>query len=836
MRPIKAFWLLGLSAFLTLQSKADILSPPERRWLTENQPRLVVGVEAGYAPFVFINEKNQAAGMAQDYLELLEAKIGIRFRTIRVQSLDEAFEKVRSGDVQIVNAVTQTPWRSTFIRFSAPFVSVPNVIMVQKGRSPPDGEHGLAGLKVSLVKNYAVTEYLINRGIGLVPDPVPDDLTALYRVSFGNSDAAVIDLASASYLITQKGITNLSMSCEIPYPIQLSIGIAKTEPMLASIVQKGLASITGAEKLTIRRRWINLQGPGLFADWRFWAIIGVVLSVSLMVFMGFVIWNRTLKRQVDRRTADLARGQEALRKSEEKHRRLFETMVQGVVYQDGQGQIISANPAAERILGLTQEQMLGKTSMDPGWRTIREDGSDLPGSEHPSMVALRTGKAVYAAIIGVYNPLKNEHRWISTTAIPLFKPGETRPFQVYATFDDISAVRLAELEKKELENQLQQARKMESIGRLAGGVAHDFNNMLAVIAGHVELAMIKAKPDQDLHEDLQEIQKAAERSTDLTRQLLAYARKQTVAPQVLDLNETVEKMLKMLGRLIGEDVELVWRPGDRIGPVSLDPSQLDQIMTNLCLNARDAITTVRRIIIETENVSLSPTDCLVHPDAAPGDYALLSVQDTGSGMDAETRAHLFEPFFTTKGLGRGTGLGLATVYGIVSQNKGFIDVRSAPGEGTQFLIHLPQHHSLPDSSTLPSAAQKPAKGTETILFVEDEAGLMTLAQHMLQRFGYRVLAANTPAGALDQIRQHSEPIDLLITDVVMPGMNGHELAQALQTLHPNLKVLYTSGYTADIIAHHGVLEQGVQFLPKPFTMSGLARKVREVLDLAASEK
>ncbi len=387
----------------------------------------------------------------------------------------------------------------------------------------------------------------------------------------------------------------------------------------------------------------------------------------------------------------------------------------------------------------------------------------------------------------------------------------------------------SERQRAALEDQLQQAQKMESVGRLAGGVAHDYNNMLSVIIGYTELAMDKVTPSEPLHADLKEILNAARRSNEITRQLLAFARKQTINPAVLDLNETVEGMLKMLRRLIGEDIELSWRPGPGLWAVKLDPAQIDQILANLCVNARDAIEGVGHITIETHNVTLDQHYCEGHADLFPGEYVLLAVSDNGSGMDRQMLKNIFEPFFTTKDVSRGTGLGLATVYGIVKQNSGAVNVYSEPGEGSTFKIYLPRHVGAADAPGMEQSREILEGRGETVLLVEDETGIMKMGQIMLERLGYHVLAADSPADALDQAGACEGKIRLLITDVVMPEMNGRELAEQLQPLYPEMKVLFMSGYTADVIAHHGVLDKGLHFIEKPFTLRTLAGKVREVL-------
>ncbi|MBN1630284.1 MAG: PAS domain S-box protein, partial [Thermoleophilia bacterium] len=384
--------------------------------------------------------------------------------------------------------------------------------------------------------------------------------------------------------------------------------------------------------------------------------------------------------------------------------------------------------------------------------------------------------------------------------------------------------------ERKLEAQIAQAQKMEAVGRVAGGVAHDFNNMLTVILGNTELALRNMSSSDPLREELQEIDETARRSADLTAQLLAFARAQTIAPKVLGLNDAVSGMLEMLRRLIGEDIDLAWRPGAGLWQVKMDPSQIDQVVANLCVNARDAIEGVGKVTIETGNVSFDEAYCADHPGFFPGDYVLLAVSDDGCGMDDDARAHLFEPFFTTKGVGQGTGLGLATVYGVVKQNSGFINTYSEPGLGTTFKLYFPRFEGEVAEPQAPRGVETALGGTETVLIVEDEKSILNLGSRILKALGYNVLAARTPGDALAQTEAHPGPIHLVVTDVVMPEMNGRILAERLAAMKPGLKCLFMSGYTANVIAHRGVLDEGVRFIQKPFSTNAFAMKVRQALD------
>ncbi len=403
------------------------------------------------------------------------------------------------------------------------------------------------------------------------------------------------------------------------------------------------------------------------------------------------------------------------------------------------------------------------------------------------------------------------------------------PDHLVVTVNDITRRKTAEEEKRRISDQLVQSQKMESVGRLAGGVAHDFNNMLQAIIGNAEFAAEDSSLSSDTRAFLDEIRSAAERSAALTCQLLAFARKQTVAPQVINLNDRISTIIKMVKRLIGEDIEVKWHPDERAWNIKLDPVQLDQIITNLAVNSRDALSGNGEISIEIENVSLDDTFAGYKFEVVPGDYVAICFSDNGCGIEKDKLDTIFEPFYTTKAQGEGTGLGLATVYGIVKQNEGFINVYSEPGLGTTFKIYLPRHAE--EAQQVEVKQQVPARGkSEVILFVEDETAVLRFGSLALKRLGYVVHAAKSPDQALELAGDLESHIDLLISDVVMPGMNGRELTERLHRLHPGMRQLYISGYTANVIATKGILQEGVNFLQKPFNSSALAAKVRSVLD------
>ncbi len=514
------------------------------------------------------------------------------------------------------------------------------------------------------------------------------------------------------------------------------------------------------------------------------------------------------------------RAENTLRESEERFSRFFRSSPIGTsITSLSDGQIVDINDAYLDLSGYTRVELAGQDTLrleiwaNPEdrlkWQKTLEEQGRIQGFE--TRFRKKSGEIrdvlVSAEVIGVAG-----QQYILSL--------------VY----DITERKRAEEQRKKLEEQLVQAQKMESIGRLAGGVAHDFNNMLGVIIGQAELALKMCASNDKLQHNLEEIINAGLRSADLTRQLLAFARKQTAAPKILDLNDTISGMLKMLRRLIGEDIDLLWAPELDLWKVKIDPSQVDQILANLVVNARDAISGVGAVTIRTENVVIDESNRAQAAELISGNYVLLTVTDNGTGMSKEVRENIFEPFFTTKELGKGTGLGLSTVYGVVKQNDGFIYVESEPEKGTTFNIYLPRCEA--ETAQVPSeeAAGMRLTGTETILLVEDDESILDLSKTILENLGYTVLASRTPGHVVRLVEDHPGDIHLLMTDMVMPEMNGLELAEKLSAIRPGIKCLYMSGYTADVIAHRGILDEGVNFIQKPFGANDLAASVRQVLD------
>ncbi len=494
----------------------------------------------------------------------------------------------------------------------------------------------------------------------------------------------------------------------------------------------------------------------------------------------------------------------------------IEQVGETIMITNPDGVIQYVNPAFEKATGYTSQEAVGKNAR------LLNSGKQSPEYYRNLWESISGGNVFVGRMV---NKNKDGTLFTADISISPICDHSGKLVNYVAVQRDIT-------EKLQLENQYHQAQKMESVGRLAGGVAHDINNMLCVINGFTDLAMEKIDPADSLYADLKEILKATERSSAIVQQLLAFSRKQAISPKVVDVNKTVEALLKMLRRLIGENIDLNWLPESGLWPVNLDPGQFDQILANLCVNSRDAISGVGNITIETRNATFDEKYCDGHMGYIPGDFIQLVVRDDGCGLDKKTMDKIFEPFFTTKDMDKGTGLGLSMVFGIVNQNKGFIIVNSEPGNGSTFNVYLPRHIGEGKKTRPATVPEMSSSHGEMVLLVEDELSLMRMGQIMLENMGYKVLAAATPNEAMYLAQKHAGEISLLITDVVMPKMNGRDMADKIRIIYPNIKTLFMSGYTSDVFDKIGGIKESKKFIQKPFTRQEFTSKVRALLDRA----
>jgi len=520
-----------------------------------------------------------------------------------------------------------------------------------------------------------------------------------------------------------------------------------------------------------------------------------------------------------RSAIDVYRKERQHQRAENTLRKLWRAVEQSadlVMITDREGMIEYVNPAFEAVSGYSSGELIGKTPR------VLKSGQQNSELYKELWQTILSGNVFRCTVV---NRKKNGDVFVAEKTITPLRDGEGRITHFISNDRDIT-------DRRRLENQLQQAQKMDAIGRLAGGVAHDFNNLLMVISSYAELMLDSLAPQHPLRRNVDEIQKASRRAADLTRQLLAFGRKQMQSLQLLDLNLIIDDINKMLPRLIGEDIELVFVPGEKLAKVKADPVQIEQIVMNLVANARDAMPKGGRLVIETASLRLDDAYVQKHSIVPPGQYVLLTVSDSGLGIAPEHLSHIFEPFYTTKEEGKGTGLGLATVYGIVKQNSGFIWVYTEPGMGTTFKIYLPQARQAKLLLQPPLPAEGCPRGCETLLLAEDEAAVRESTREFLSLNGYIVLEAKNGIEALALAQSYAGPIHLMITDVVMPQMGGARLAGELASDRPDMKVLFVSGYAEATFQHHGEIDVTTRFLQKPFSLKTLARKIREIIDEA----
>jgi PAS domain S-box-containing protein len=688
-----------------------------------------------------------------------------------------------------------------------------------------------AGDLVEVVGFPAVGEYAavlrdaIFRRIGASPPPVPIPITAAEALD-GNHDADFVRI-QARLLDSAPGPGLYTLNMESGNILFLAqVEDAPSKESAEALVPGSLLQLTGicmleadeghnprAFRILVR----SLGEVALVQPPPWWNIKRMLRMVALLValVLASTLWAVLLKHQVAEKTESIRDSLQGEAAARERYQELFENANDMVFTCDLEGHLTSLNKAGRRMTGCDPPAVL-KMNLA---HMLAPECSVLAGQMLQE--ASQEGQRTYEVdIVG-----KNNTRLRVDLGTRLIQRAGMPP-EVQGIGRDITRHR-------RLEEQLRHAQKMEAAGRLAGGVAHDFNNLLTVISGFGQLVLGRLDPADPKYPHMAELLKAADRGATLTRQLLAFSRQQVLQPQVLDLNITLANINRMLRHIIGEDIELVIIPGPNLGRVRADPGEIDQVILNLAVNARDAMPQGGKLVLQSENVDLDEVRASSHYPIRPGQYVLLSVSDTGCGMDAETQKHIFEPFFTTKEQGKGTGLGLATVHGIVHQSGGFIYVYSELGSGSIFKIYLPRVDRVEEPAKVRQTVDHRTRGSETILVVEDEAMVRDLTLEVLKESGYTVISAERPDDALKICEQNQGAIDLLLTDVVMPGMSGLELAERLKPERPKMKVLYVSGYTADAVTRRGMSDPTTAFLQKPFAPGALVRKVREVLEVGS---
>jgi len=826
-------WPLLLAA-LTVLGPWRALGGPE----PSRPAALVVVSDDNYPPYIFRDASGKVRGIVPDQWAIWEARTGVK---VDLQAMDwsEAQRRMREGRADVLDTVFLTDERAKLYAFTPPYARIRVPVFVQRDLGGIGDIPSLKGFTIGVKEGDAVIDHLKERGIDSLKQYPSYDAVILAAKRL-EIKVFSVDEPAAVYLLYKHGIAAEFRQSFVLYTGEFHRAVQKDRRDLLRLVQDGFDRVSPREYRAIDRRWMGtpFSLKESLRQWGHWVLAGLAIFLALLagnVLLGHCVYARTaelratledLKQSLSAREASEA----AVRESERKYRMLTESMKDVVWTLDVEAErFLYVSPSVERLRGLTAAEVMAGTVADS---VVPEEAETLLATLRERAAAFRRGEITSDtfATLELRQPCKGGGTVASEALCRFWLNEQTGRLELHGTTRDITERQRADAERSALQAQLMHAQKLESIGRLAGGVAHDFNNMLQAVLGYAEMALEQVPPGQPLRDDLIEIQKAAQRSTSLARQLQAFARKQAVAPTVLSINEAVEGMSGMLRRLIGESIHLQWRPAPDLWTVMMDPGQLDQIVVNLCVNARDAIGASGHITIETANVAIAAAQAPRVDGIGPGDFVQLLIRDDDCGMSPEIRSRLFEPFFTTKPVGKGTGLGLATVYGIVRQNGGGIDVDSEPGQGTTFRIYLPrcdEEGAAPKAAAGNGAPAPAARGT--VLLVEDDESILGAARRMIESLGYQVLAAASPTAAVRLFEEHLDRIDLLITDVVMPEMNGPEMVKLLLERRPGLRHLFMSGHASGTLAGQGIPGRCDILIRKPFTMKDLEKKIQEVM-------
>jgi two-component system sensor histidine kinase EvgS len=762
----------------------------------------IVGGDQNFPPFEFLDEHGEPTGYNVDLVKAIASATNLKIQ-FQLGRWPQMIKGLKQGDIDMIQGMFYSPERASRFRFTARHMTSHYVAVTHiNTKVKPEKLADLQGLKILVQNGDIMHDYLLKNGLASQTILVDSQQSALWSLLAGQGDCALVSRLTATYLKRKYNWDKLAIGQKALYSPEYGMAVGQSNKALLAQLDEGLQMvIDNGEYQRIHNKWLGIehrqQGYQKILLYISWFTVPLIL-----LGLFFILWSWSLKHQVAKKTLEL-----------HKSRQHFKTIIEGSPYAilvEVEGQCTYVNALAVKLFGFKkEEELLGKIVKEilPSQAYAELPDAAYESDHEQTAVEYKRSKVLLCNKLEVP---------VEISAVPTVFAGKNGAM---IFLRDISR-------QLELEDQLRQTSKIEAIGHLAGGIAHDYNNMLSVILGYTEMALSTVREDSETYELLQEALEAAESSSVITRQLLAFASKQAIVPKVININGTVENMLKMIKRLIGEGIELLWLPGNDLWATCLDPAQVNQVLANLCVNARDAIKGNGQISIKTQNLR---AETVLHGHISPGEYVQLSVCDNGVGMSEELKKQIFEPFFTTKELGRGTGLGLATVYGIARQNGGFVQVNSEVDKGTCFEVFFPRSKEAVQNCEKIDKPQSIQGNQQYILVVEDDQAILKLTGRILKNLGYRVHETTSTLEAVKLARQHKNDIELLLTDVIMPKMNGKELYLQVKDIIPGIKCLYTSGYTADIIAEHGVLEDGVNFLEKPYSAGSLSEKVSEIL-------
>lgn len=763
-----------------------------------------VGVLENWPPYYSLDASGAPTGFAVETFEVLASRAGLVPRYSVYLSFPDALAALTAGEVDMVPNLGVLETRD--VAYTAPLGAFSVGFFTRASTPGSPGPGDLSG-------TIGVVE--ANVGSELLQEVAPERIIvfgslreALFRLIAGETEGLVYPTPVVWALARQANVEDRIKETRSELAeVRRALGVTPARPDLVDRLNDVISPfIVSEEYAQLQEEWLAPPPP----YWTVRRVVGLALATVALALLVLGAW----------RAAERSRMNRALRHRERELRDLFESIRDAIVVTDADRRIVDMNPAALELFGYGLEEIRDESTSR---LYAREEDFASVGHE------LRRHAEEDGFLITVAYRARDGRTFSGETTAYYRRDENGVPAGFIGLIRDVTDRVEKERRATELQGQLARAQKLESVGRLAGGVAHDFNNMLTVIHGNIDLALQSLDADHPVHPELLEVRDAADRSSRLTQQLLGFARRQNVQPRVLDPNHAVESMTTMLRRMVTEDIEMVWEPCDEPWSIRIDPSQMDQILVNLVVNARDAITGGGRIVIATGKVALEPGPGARYPDARHGDYSMIAIQDDGRGIPEEILENVFEPFFTTKPDGLGTGLGLATTYGIVQQNGGFIDIESREDRGTTVRVFLPRHTGASDGEVAPAHEPGPRGAGERILLVEDDSAVLGVTARILERLGYQAVGVQSPEEALERVRADSSPFDLVVTDMVMPGMNGRELASRIRAILPDVPILFVSGYSHDVIGQPADAGIGVNLLQKPFTPLELDRKVRESL-------
>lgn len=848
--------------------EVDFLSAEETAWLADH-PVIRLAPDPDYAPIEYFDESGKYCGLAADYIALVEEMLGIRFQIVRLNNWDEILKKTKDGEIDMWGAAAQNPQRSKYMWFTGSYVAFPSVIITRESVTESLTPEKLSGMKVAIATGYADHDFIKFHFPHLLLDEVPTIETGLRKVSFGMVDAFITNLGAATYYIEKGGITNLRVAGDVDYIFHLGFAVRKDWPELRAILQKALGRIDPIQRTVLSHKWVRLERDAPLLNREL--LLGIVagMGVLALVSLGLLAWNRSLQSLVDRRTQELKKeltahkqarkalktahqelelrveertaeligantalqaeicqrkqAEEALKESEERYRILFNSSNDAmVVYEmsaEGPGSFVEVNDMACRMSGYSREELLDGNGTEligfpetlEKWTSAMERLRKEGRSVHEDRITMRDGRRVPLEVISSRFDLDGRSMILSCAR-------------------DISERKKAESEKERLEAQLHHAEKMEAIGTLAGGIAHDFNNILAAIIGYTEIMLSDAPAFGDTRNSLDMVLKAALRARDLIRQILAFSRMKSTGARVpVDVGAIFKETAAFLRATLPKSIEIRPNIGLETGSALADPAQIQQVLLNLCTNAAHAMEEHGGVLdLSLDRTEILTETTIAHNTLKPGPYVVLTVRDTGHGMSTETLERIFDPYFTTKEVGKGSGLGLAVVQGIVDRYEGAVDVQSEPGRGATFKVYLPRTSDVP--VTMDTKTGSLPHGTERILCIDDEEDVSAVTGRMLEMLSYRVERKTDCLKALNEFRAAPDRFDLIITDYAMPHMNGIDFAGEIMKSRPRMPMILCTGY-GDRIDKEKTRSVGIRALAvKPLNLRELAELVRNALD------